>query len=234
MKPLLRILISSIFLITIIIYFLRKVPSVYMFDINDNATITRYNNSIIIIDNFYKYPELIRNYALNSDYKPHSSLYHTMFYNPNFSLEKNKKFISKLESIEKRMVNRETWDLNVQKESNGFFQYLTEKDRPVIHTDQDLRSVIVYLSKNPKMNSGTSFYLNKALNIRRKPSTINDISSLQKDLINLSAWSVYFKCENVFNRAIIFDGMLYHSSDGGFGNTKENARLYQTFFYNQK
>ena len=52
------------------------------------------------------------------------------------------------------------------------------------------------------------------------------------DLKNRNKWKKHFYCKNRFNRAIFFDGNMYHAGMNGFGDKLENARLYQTFFYN--
>ena len=44
-------------------------------------------------------------------------------------------------------------------------------------------------------------------------------------------WKKLYKCENLYNRAIFFDGRQWHCSDGGFGDNVKNARLFQTFFF---
>jgi hypothetical protein len=186
-------------------YLIYKYNTIYLWEINENFQM-RKENGIIIIDNFYKYPLRIRNYCLKQKYDVHSSLYKTMFKNANLKSKNMKKFINKLECIEQKKIDLNLWDDNIKKESNGYFQFLTENDRPIIHSDDDLRTLIVFLHPNPKSNSGTAFYKNK----------------------NTEFASV----SNKFNRAIIFDGNTLHCSQGGFGVNKFNSRLYQTYFYN--
>ena len=44
-------------------------------------------------------------------------------------------------------------------------------------------------------------------------------------------WKETYSVENVYNRAIIFNGRQFHCSHGGFGKNIEESRLFQTFFF---
>ena len=199
-----------------------------IFELNKNMKLQRYNHNIIIIDNFYKYPDKVRKYALKQKYTPHMSIYKTMYNNPSFIYENHRHFVKDLEKIESKHIDTSIWNQNVSKESNGYFQYLTKNDNPIIHTDTSLRSLIVYLSKTPASNSGITFYKHKSTNQFKEQKNISN------DVKNKNAWVSHFDCKNVYNRAIIFDGNMYHASQGGFGDSKGNSRLYQTFFYKFK
>ena len=50
----------------------------------------------------------------------------------------------------------------------------------------------------------------------------------------INKWRIRHKIDNVYNRAIIFDGRNFHASNGGFGTDLENGRLFQTFFFAPK
>lgn len=197
-----------------------------MFKLNPNMKINKINKDITIIDNFYKYPFKIRNYALQQQYKDHNTLYKTKYFNPKMLSCRYEvaNFIKHLEKIHGKTINRQIWDKNTNIESNGFFQYVTLFTKPVIHHDAKSSSGLVYLSPNPKSNTGTSFYVHKQTGIFKKQ--LNDVESSNKN-----EWKKYFTCFNKFNRALFFDGKLYHCSDGGFGISKSTARLYQTFFF---
>jgi hypothetical protein len=191
--------------------------------------ITRYINGIIIIDDFYKYPDKIRNFALQQNYKPHNTLYKSMFFNPKLTYFTHYKLIQGIEKIEKMCIDKKIWDTFITSESNGYIQYITKFDKPIIHSDGLKRSMIVYLHNNPHENSGTDFYKHKTTNYIKE--SLKSLKVVFKDCTNNEKWKCYFTCKNIYNRAILFDGDLYHASTGGFGETKSDARLYQTFFY---
>ena len=53
---------------------------------------------------------------------------------------------------------------------------------------------------------------------------------------NGDRWDKWLKTDtvgNVFNRAIILKGELWHATDEYFGKTKNDARLFQTFFFSE-
>lgn len=219
-----------IFLMTLLILYTYKYNfSENIFEINRNPNVKKYPNGIIIIDNFYKYPNKVRKHAIGKTFTPHLTLYKTMFYDPNMNIAKSAKIIKHLENIEGNKINKKNWNANTKKESNGYFQYLTKNDNPVIHSDGTLRSMIVYLKKNPTKKSGTCFYKHKLSGVYKE--SYADKKIVDSDLKDFQKWDQYFSCSNKFNRAIIFDGVMYHASQGGFGSNKFNARLYQTFFY---
>ena len=93
-----------------------------IFQFNQNATIIRFENCILI-DNFYKYPNKVREFALKQQYKSHNALYKTMYFDPKFSWQSHKNFLHHLEKIESKIINKDTWNTNIKTDSNGYFQY---------------------------------------------------------------------------------------------------------------
>ena len=39
---------------------------------------------------------------------------------------------------------------------------------------------------------------------------------------------------NVYNRAVMFRGDAFHTGATGFGNSPDNSRMIQTFFFREK
>jgi hypothetical protein len=48
---------------------------------------------------------------------------------------------------------------------------------------------------------------------------------------DLTKWELVDRVGNVFNRLILFDAHNYHMSQDYFGDSKENGRLFQVFFF---
>jgi hypothetical protein len=48
---------------------------------------------------------------------------------------------------------------------------------------------------------------------------------------DMTKWELVDKVANVFNRLILFDARRYHMSLDYFGDSKENGRLFQVFFF---
>ena len=149
---------------SIIVYYL-KLPQ-NIFEINNNCRLIYNQNNIKVYDNFYKYPNLVRQFALKQSFTNHNTLYHTMYSNPYLSSFKLKKFITQLEQLEGLTIDTLSWNKNVINESNGFFQYLSKFDKPLIHHDELCNSMIIYLDRNPKPHSGTSFFFETSTNLK--------------------------------------------------------------------
>jgi hypothetical protein len=112
-----------------------------------------------------------------------------------------------------------------------------------VHSDFNFLTCILYLTPGANINCGTSLFVGKYPEAR----SIND--DLKKDgnenlQIRVSPKYKYAMEENnnqftktvqtgnIYNRIFIFPGDIYHSSDGFFGESKEDSRLtICSFFY---
>ncbi|WP_394497091.1 DUF6445 family protein [Shewanella sp. ENK2] len=105
--------------------------------------------------------------------------------------------------------------------------------RPHVDNRQLCRyGAVLFLSKNPKPHSGTSFYrlkyANEAAggNLVQKPYN-NLVDALNTDSLPPSAWYEDEAIENKFNRLILFKGNMVHSASSYFGKEKreKDSRL---------
>jgi hypothetical protein len=220
-----------------------------VFELSPNQKISKISNETYIIDNFYKYPEEIRKLALKNknNFKDHTSLYLTKSINPFLYSDISYNLIDRIENILWIKIDKNEWDIDIENHSNGYIQYLTKDGNPTVHHDKHW-TLIIFLSPNPKKNSGTSLYKHKKTGIKKfmkedeiikkygKNKFDEFIQYYEKDLWNekqkpqFDKWEKIFTCENVYNRALLFDGRQWHCSDGGFGENIDNSRLFQTFF----
>jgi hypothetical protein len=66
---------------------------------------------------------------------------------------------------------------------------------------------------------------------RNDPKT--DYNSSAEDINEVDKWEPIIQVSNIFNRLVIYRGEYYHRSMlPGFGDSKYNGRLFQTFFFN--
>ena len=221
-----------------------------IFKISDNQNVKQVGDEIYIIDNFYKNPEDIRKLAISNknNFLNHTSLYLTRSINPYLYSNIMYELISKMESILWVDLNKNDWDNDIEINSNGFIQYLTEDGKPTIHYDNHW-TLIIFLSPNPDENTGTSIYKHKATGVKKYMDDTEAkeiygedkfkemINKYSKDNENINGmpqydkWDKIYSCKNIYNSAILFNGRQWHSSNGGFGKDVENARLFQTFFF---
>lgn len=221
-----------------------------LLQMSNNRKLKRINESIFIVDNFYANPFKIRKYCIDNKnkFKTIYPLYKSNVFNPIFNYDASYSLVRYFKNVSKQKIAKGIWNYDILKESNGYFQYITKNANPVIHFDRHW-GVIIFLHPNPEKNSGTNFYKNKKLKISKAMSIEEAESKYNISQINkinnekdkslwkegekpkFNRWDKTFEIENKFNRAIIFDGRLFHCSQGGFGDKIENSRLFQTFFF---
>lgn len=120
-------------------------------------------------------------------------------------------------------------------EYNTAFQYTTAQDKTWVHYDPTNWAAVLYLTPDAPLEAGTAIYRNKDSKIfmldRNDPKT--DYNSSAEDINELDKWEPIVQVSNIFNRLVIYRGEYYHRSMlPGFGDSKYNGRLFQTFFFN--
>lgn len=221
-----------------------------LFRMSWNMKINRLEDDIYYIDNFYADPDMVRKIAFsnNKKFKNILPLYTTTIFNPFLNYDACIDLVAFFEKLSKNKIDKDVWNKDILNESNGYIQFITQKSTPVIHFDKHW-GVIIFLHPNPSKNSGTSFYENKKFKINKVQSEKKIIKKyglkkLKKIMVEANKalwkegekskfkrWRKYLTIDNIYNRAIVFNGHRYHCSDGGFGSDLFDGRLYQTFFF---
>jgi hypothetical protein len=168
--------------------------------------------SLLVIDNFLPYPNVVRTWALSQEYFTSDEMTErTKFKNTwpgKRTLTVNEIDINYADVILSRVsyLSFTNFDIN-PKEIMSSFQLCYESDGDSwIHKDDDVSLAgVLYLSPNAPIDSGTTFYTDP-------PHNPLD------------------KIGNVFNRIVLYRSNLYHKSEKYFGITKETGRLTQVFF----
>ena len=190
--------------------------------------------NLIIVDNFYSNPYKTREFILTQEFKIRGN--YPGQRTVSFANEELKKSIEKFVSpFGGKITNFPIGDKDPQgnENYNGAFQYTTSRDRSWFHVDGwNNWGGIVYLTPNAPLNSGTGFYqyedgtrTEMGGKIRKNDKLVGDHSQ------DVTKWKLVDKAANVFNRLILFNSKLYHSSMDYFGTTKEDGRLFQCFFF---
>jgi len=201
------------------------------------------NFPVVIVDNFFKNPNKVRNFALHQEFKrDEKSNYPGLrtdclsVIEPSLHNEFLKKFFSIYYDFQFEEVNW-TVEAKFQKTGDNF-------ESGWIHHDGDSYSNnkvagIIYLTPNAPLQSGTSIYKEKnnvlipSINAQAKYSHYYSNGN-SEELKNLKEqekeqFDETINVSNVYNRLISFDADEYHAAQNYFGQDNE-SRLILVFF----
>ena len=178
--------------------------------------------SFVVVDNFYKNPDMIRNFALRQNFVENPK-YHKgkRAIDPSFRFPELK---TQFETIlGKTITNWNTYEVN------GCFQYCIAEDKAVYHCDMQTYAGIIYLTPDAPPQAGTSFYRSKQTKKMKLEEDADIVfrtgnyDSTQFELVDTVG--------NLYNRLILFDAKMFHAAPVYFGNQLKNGRLFQLFFF---
>lgn len=171
------------------------------------------NNSLIVVDDFYKDPFTVRELALKSTFesnKGSSYFMRTKAYLP-FELIQN------IEKIFGREIDLADGNWVENPQYNGTFYMLDPNKKPPehIHHDQHEWVGVICLDTTPPMNKvvvdATCFWTHLSTG-RDRAKDIKVVDSLSSQGNNLHAWHLEDVVAHKFNRAIIYPGARFHSA----------------------
>jgi hypothetical protein len=88
------------------------------------------------------------------------------------------------------------------------------------------------MTPDAPLSSGTGFYrFIDGTSCEKDMLLMNSKEHIDRFSQDMTKWELVDKVGNVFNRLILFDSKRYHISLDYFGDTKENGRLFQVFFF---
>jgi hypothetical protein len=210
---------------------------------NTNKKITLFNDIItrnpscglIIIDNFYNNALDTRNYILTQEFSVRGNYpgQRTVSYANEHLKETIQKYVEPFGGkITDFPIPKED-GLDASKIYNGSFQYTTSRDRSWVHIDgHNNWAGVLYLTPDAPLSSGTSFYkFYDGAACKRDIELLENNEEIDRYSQDLTKWEKVDQVGNVFNRLILFNADRFHMSMDYFGNTKENGRLFQVFFF---
>jgi hypothetical protein len=124
-------------------------------------------------------------------------------------------------------------DLDAKKVYNGSFQYTTSRDRSWIHMDHwNNWAGVLFLTPNAPLTSGTGFYQFYDGSYDELDMHFNS-SKTETDIFSqdITKWKLVDSVGNIFNRLILFNSKRFHMSMDYFGDSLNNGRLFQVFFF---
>jgi hypothetical protein len=191
--------------------------------------------SLIVIDNFYNNAMETRNYILTQDFKVRGNYPGQRTHS--FATEHLKNTIQNYVmpfggKITDFPMPNETNKLE-NNICNGSFQYTTSRDRSWVHIDGfNNWAGVLYLTQDAPLSSGTAFYKFKdGATCKRDMDILNNETDTYKSSQDLTKWEQIDTVGNVFNRLVLFNANRYHMSLDYFGNSLNDGRLFQVFFF---
>ena len=179
--------------------------------------------SFIVIDNIYKDPDSIRNFALSQNFVYHPNNHKGRRTDETFRFEGLKELFEK-----KLGVSIKNWDYYG---TNGCFQICIAGEQLVYHFDGQEYAGVLFLTKDAPPNSGTTFY--RSIHTKKMTVDNNYESNIvfKNGFLDSSHFEVVDVVGNVYNRLVLFNAKFIHSASSYFGNSIENGRLFQLFFF---
>jgi hypothetical protein len=199
----------------------------------------------IVLDDFYKNPDLIREDALRSEFTKVHPKYPGIDSNTALDHAEAHQRIRSL--IQKETVNAPY---------SGFFRLLTQTEHYTeghgIHIDKYDIAVIVYLAHpgdhrkvgtrlvRHRESGLSSFYRIKTDPALNPAWRSLDNQEIMKRIVadmernDASLWETIDEIEFKYNRAVIMRGNIFHKLSNGFGQGLKDGRLTQNFFLNLK
>ena len=178
--------------------------------------------SIVVIDNFYDNPDEIRELALKQTFE----------YHPNNHKGKRTEKVFLLDGLKEsfeNILNQKIKNWNYYP-VNGCFQICIGGDQLVYHVDLQEYAGIIFLTPDAPPQSGTNFFRSKYTK-RNKIGLKEDDIVFKNGFLDSTEFELVDQVGNVYNRLVLFDAQMIHAASEYFGNTLENGRLFQMFFF---
>lgn len=193
------------------------------------------NCGLIIVDNFYNNPIDTRNYILTQNFSVKGNFpgQRTISYANETLKEIIQQYVEPFSGKITVFPCPKPDNSDAGEIYNGSFQYTTSRDRSWIHTDKwNNWGGVLFMTPNAPLTSGTAFYRFKdGATCEEEGELLKNKEEVDKCSQDLTKWELVDRVGNLFNRLILFNANRYHMSMDYFGDTKENGRLFQVFFF---
>jgi hypothetical protein len=176
----------------------------------------------IIVDNFYKDPFAVREYALQQEYFDDPGYIGRRTRTQHF-LPGVKEAFEKL--IGEKITNWESYGMN------GRFQHNFAGEQLVYHCDDQKWAAMIYLTPDAPPQCGTSTYMHRGSRVHHIKSPRIMEAFNQKTFLDKTPYDTVDVFGNIFNRLVIFDGGCIHAASEYFGSDLYDCRLWHMFFF---
>ena len=193
--------------------------TIRIFSVNENL-----KPRLWIVDNFYKDPYAIREFALNQEFEENIDYYKGNRTKKQYIIPGTK------ESFEK-IIGKKITKWTETHGMCGRFQYCTAQDNLVYHCDGQTLAGMIYLTPDAPYSCGTSLFAHKRTGLRNE-NDFEDVNVFEETgFYDRSKFDLVDTAGNVFNRLVIFDAKCIHSANEYFGTDITNSRLFHLFFF---
>jgi predicted O-methyltransferase YrrM len=193
------------------------------------------NCGLIVIDNFYENPYETRNYILTQEFMVRGNYpgQRTISYANQHLKDIIQEYISPFGGKILDFPMPDESNINNNSIYNGAFQYTTSRDRSWVHIDGfNNWAGVLYMTPNAPLSSGTAFYkFHDGTTCEKDMQILDNKIDTDNYSQDMTKWELVDRVGNVFNRLILFNSKRFHMSMDYFGNSKENGRLFQVFFF---
>jgi hypothetical protein len=193
------------------------------------------NCGLIVVDNFYNNAMDTRNFILTQEFSVKGNYpgQRTISYANDHLKEIIQKYIEPFGGKITLFPSPKPDNSDADQIYNGAFQYTTSRDRSWIHTDSwNNWAGVLFMTPDAPLSAGTAFYKFCDGSMSQKDGLLlNNKDDTDKCSQDLTKWELVDRVGNVFNRLILFNANRYHMSMDYFGDSKENGRLFQVFFF---
>jgi hypothetical protein len=181
----------------------------------------KYVPSFIVVDDFYKYPDNVREFALQQNFHAH----------PDYHKGKRTDMVFRFPNLKSRFESILGCKIKNWREHgvNCCFQSCIAGDQLVYHVDTQQYAGIIYLTPDAPPECGTTFYRSKTT----KNMKINNDGNIvfRTGLLDETQFDVVDVVGNKYNRLVLFDAQTIHAASDYFGNSIDSGRLFQMFFF---
>ena len=194
---------------------------------------------LIVVDNFYNNAQGTRDYILTQEFSVKGNFpgQRTISYANEHLRDIIQGYVApfggKITEFPMPFLEKESNKKDDKAIYNGSFQYTTSRERSWIHADGwNNWAGVLYLTPDAPLSAGTAFYRFKNGEYSEEDAKLlNTTEQTDNCSQDLTKWEQVDRVGNVFNRLILFNSKRFHMSMDYFGDTKENSRLFQVFFF---
>ena len=185
--------------------------------------------TIVVVDNFLENPDEVRELALSmsDEYKKRGSV--GIRSKPYPYGEIYRPIFEKLLGIK---TDDSEWAGNGG--THGCYQWSPAETGQVVHCDATDWAGIIFLSPDAPPRTGTWLMKHKETGKKMRQEGLEDVFIGNQAQWDTHPFEKIDDIANVYNRLILWNGRHLHTAGSYFGESIDNSRLYQVFFFNEK